>query len=90
MTKDEAEREVIRRWRALSVMERRTFAQAVEFAKSLANVIEFHTTGNIGKVMAAWLIRDVEQAGAALQTLDTRAGSSAGGHHRAETGARNR
>jgi hypothetical protein len=59
MTKDEAEREAIRRWRKLPVMDRQEFEQAFGFAALVEKEIDFRTMGNKIKVIAAWLIRDI-------------------------------
>ncbi|HWA19951.1 MAG TPA: hypothetical protein VG757_13235 [Devosia sp.] len=59
MTKDEAEREAIRRWRKLPVMERQEFEQAFGFAAQVEREFDFRTMGNKTKVIAAWLIRDI-------------------------------
>lgn len=59
LTKDEAHKEAIRRWRDLPVMDRQTYTQAQVFAASLAEEIDFRTMGNERKVIAAWLIRDM-------------------------------
>ncbi len=59
MTKDEAEREAIRRWRALPVMNRQTQSQAEVFAAALADELDFRTMGNERKVITAWLVRDI-------------------------------
>ena len=60
MTKDEARIEALRRWRALPQEERRTHAQAEIFAAALAEQLGFRTMGNERRVIAAWLIRDMD------------------------------
>jgi hypothetical protein len=65
LTKDEAYKEAIRRWRELPVMERQTYTQAQVFAASLADELDFRTMGNERKVIAAWLVRDIIAAQAA-------------------------
>lgn len=66
MTKQEAELESIRRWRAQPVMRRKRYQDAKEFAAKLRGDIEFRTMGDPEKIIASWLIRDIvrtEQAG---------------------------
>lgn len=60
MTKDQAERDSLARWRALPVSQRQTFAQAAAFAGELEAEFEFRTMGNTRRVITAWLIRDIE------------------------------
>lgn len=60
MTKDEARLEALRRWRALPEDDRRTVDQAQVFAAGLAEELDFRTMGNERKVIAAWLVRDIE------------------------------
>ena len=60
MTKDEARQESLRRWRALPEEERATIDQAQVFAAGLAEELDFRTMGNERKVIAAWLVRDIE------------------------------
>lgn len=60
MTKDEARQEALRRWRDLPEDERRTEDQAQVFAAGLAEELDFRTMGNERKVIAAWLVRDLE------------------------------
>ena len=62
MTKDEAKVEALRRWRALPEAERRTHDQAQVFAAGLAEELDFRTMGNERKVIAAWLVRDLDGA----------------------------
>ena len=42
-------------------MERQTTDQAQVFAASLADELDFRTMGNERKVIAAWLVRDIEK-----------------------------
>lgn len=60
MTKDEAKAEALRRWRELPEDERRTPDQAQVFAATLADQLDFRTMGNERKVIAAWLLRELE------------------------------
>ena len=59
MTKDEARQIAIRQWRELP-LENQVIENAVEFAKLIAPALEFETLGHREKIIAAWLIRDVE------------------------------
>ena len=69
MTKDEAKKEAIHRWRSLPVMSRRTHQQAEAFVRELARTISFHTMGSCERVMFAWLVRDIEDLEAIQETL---------------------
>ena len=60
MTKEEAFRQAIERWHALPAAERQTHTHAEVFAAALADELDFRTMGNSRKVIAAWLIRDLE------------------------------
>jgi hypothetical protein len=59
MTKEEAEREAIRRWHELPLSNQTTDV-AMEFAKVLFAALEFETLGDRQKIIAAWLVRDVQ------------------------------
>lgn len=69
MTKDEAHTEALRRWRELPIMKRQTHKQANEFAAALAVALDFHTMGSTERVIAAWLVRDIEEREGVLKTL---------------------
>ena len=58
MTKDEAEKEALKRWRELPLANQ-TVENAIEFAKVLLPALEFETLGSREKILAAWLIRDL-------------------------------
>ncbi len=72
MTKDEAHKRAIQRWRELPLMERQTHKQAQIFAASLADELDFRTMGNERKVIEAWLVRDIEKTKEAAAELDAR------------------
>ena len=72
LTKDEARKEVVRRWRALPVMQRQTHQQADAFATSLVGAIGFRTMGDPQKLIMAWLVRDLEEIAVALRTVEAR------------------
>ncbi len=78
MTKDEAQREVIRRWRELPVMNRQTHEEAQAFAERLTPAIAFHTVANRQRVIAAWLIRDIDQKDAAARILEAKSRAAQG------------
>ncbi len=61
MTKDEAHKEALKRWRELPIASRQTVSQALDFAKTLDAVLEFDTLGNRPRIIEAWLIRDLPQ-----------------------------
>ncbi len=67
MTKDEARQEALRRWHELPAAQRATQEQAQIFAASLADDLDFRTMGNERKVIAAWLVRDIEATGNKLE-----------------------
>jgi len=59
MTKDEAQAEALRSWRELPVSNQQS-ENAAEFAKVLLPALEFQTLGDREKIIAAWLVRDVQ------------------------------
>lgn len=59
MSKTDAEREAIQRWRALPKAERATNDQAALFARSLMDDIVFATSGDRYQFIKAWLQRDL-------------------------------
>lgn len=63
LTKDEAHHEAVRRWHELPPGERQTHVQAQVFAASLADDLDFRTMGNERKVIAAWLVREIDETG---------------------------
>lgn len=63
MTKEEAETEALKRWHELPVSNQ-TVDNATEFAKVLLPVLTFETLGHREKVIAAWLLRDVDRRNA--------------------------
>jgi hypothetical protein len=60
MTKNEARDEVLRRWHALPAEDRHTYQHAQVFAAAFAEDLDFRTMGNARKVIAAWLVQDLE------------------------------
>ena len=73
MTKDEAQREAMRRWRELPIMNRQTHKQAAQFAEVLAAELDFHTMGSKQRIIEAWLVRDIEEREGILRDLSTKA-----------------
>jgi hypothetical protein len=63
MTKGEAERECIRRWRELPRPERATLDQAAAFAEMLLAEMEFPTSGDRAHLIRSWLQRDLQLRG---------------------------
>ena len=63
MTKDEAEVECIRRWRALPRSERATLTQATAFADSLLAEIVFPTSGDRAHFIRGGVQRDLQLPG---------------------------
>jgi hypothetical protein len=59
MSKIEAERECIRRWRDLPRQERSTNDQAASFATRLMDDIDFPTSGDRHSFIRGWLQRDL-------------------------------
>jgi hypothetical protein len=58
MTKDEAERAAVRRWRALPADLRETADQAEAYAAVLVHDLEFPSVTGRERLIGAWLIRD--------------------------------
>lgn len=63
MTKGEAERECIRRWRDLPRQQRATLDQAAAFAASLVGEMDFPTSGDRAHFIRDWLQRDLQLRG---------------------------
>lgn len=63
LSKDEARREAIRRWHTLPESERRTELHARVFAAGLVDELDFRTMGNRRRVIEAWLMKDIAEAG---------------------------
>jgi hypothetical protein len=72
MTKDEAQREVVRHWRALPLATRQNHRHAAPFAQQLAESIGFETLGDRVRIIEGWIIRDMEQRDAVLREIDAR------------------
>ncbi len=62
MTKDEAEREAIRRFRMLPPHERQQYEDAEAYSRRLEMELDFPTVTNRQKLIAAWLIREMARA----------------------------
>jgi len=63
MLKADAERECIRRWRALPREQRSTLDQAAAFATSLVGEVDFPTSGDRAHFIRGWLLRDLQLRG---------------------------
>jgi hypothetical protein len=61
MTKQDAEREAIRRWYALPAHQRETQDDAAAYSHRLAGELDFHSVSSRQKLIAAWLIREIAQ-----------------------------
>jgi hypothetical protein len=61
MTKDEARREAIRRWLLLPPYQRETYSDAEAYAERLEAELDFHTITNRQKLIAAWLILELDR-----------------------------
>ncbi|MEQ1902237.1 MAG: hypothetical protein ABL866_16070 [Devosia sp.] len=59
MSKAEAERECIRKWRQLPKAERASLDQAAAFATKLLDEINFATSGDRYHFIRGWLQRDL-------------------------------
>jgi hypothetical protein len=59
MSKDDAEREAIRRWRQLPADLRETADQAEAYAAILVRELEFPTVTGRERLIGAWLIREI-------------------------------
>ena len=70
MDKSAAQKEALRLWRALPLLERQNHRQAVAFAARIAHGLEFDTLGDHDKVVEGWLVRDLLQTEEALRLVD--------------------
>jgi hypothetical protein len=77
MTKDEAERETVRRWRLLPPHQRTSYEDAEAYSHRLADELEFPSIMSRQRLIAAWLIRDVARHRAELQAETSESASSA-------------
>jgi hypothetical protein len=80
MTKEEAQREAVRRWRELPVTNQQ-LENVPEFARLLLPALTFDTLGDRERIIAAWLVRDIEQRNRVLRTIDGKAAT-----HRSDRG----
>ena len=62
VTKDEAQAEALRRWHDLPDDERQTPMHAQVLAAALAEELDFRTMANSRKIIAAWILRDMQDA----------------------------
>ena len=66
LSKQDAEREAIRRWYQLPAEDRQTQDDAANYSHRLATELDFDSVTTKQKLIAAWLIREMEQ----LRDLD--------------------
>ena len=59
MSKDEAEREAIRRWYLLPEHQRRTYEDAEAYGLRLDLELDFHSVTLRSRLIGAWLIREL-------------------------------
>ena len=59
--KQDAEREAIRRWYLLPAEERQTQDDGANYSHRLAGELDFESITTKQKLIAAWLIREIEQ-----------------------------
>lgn len=60
MDKAEAKRAALNLWRELPAQNRSDAHHAIEFAKLIARQLPFETLGDHDKIVAAWLIQDIQ------------------------------
>lgn len=65
LEKAEAKRAALQLWRELPAQNRSDVQHAVEFARLIARQLPFETLGDHDKIVAAWLIRDIQPSGVA-------------------------
>ena len=62
MDKAAAEKEALSLWRELPKQNRSERAHAIAFAELIAKRLPFETLGDHDKIVAAWLLRDLERS----------------------------
>lgn len=78
MTKDEAQFEALKQWRALPPQSRRTVSDAQAFGETLAMQLTFPTLGNAKAMLVAWLVRDLDHLEVAMLAAKQNSKSSTG------------
>ena len=61
MDKADAEKEALRLWHELPEQNRSDADHAIAFAELIAKRLPFHTVGNHDRIVAAWLLRDLQR-----------------------------
>ena len=62
LDRQDAEREVIRRWYLLPPFQRQSYEDAEAYAARLVQELEFYTVTSRQRLIAAWLIRELHRA----------------------------
>ena len=62
MDKAEAEQEALRLWHELPEENRSDQEHAIAFAELIAKRLPFRTVANHDKIVAAWLLRDLQRS----------------------------
>lgn len=73
LSKQDAEREVLRRWYLLPPDQRGSYEHAEAYSKRLDIELEFRTMTSKQKLIAAWLIREVDRVAHAGDERQARA-----------------
>ena len=61
LSRQDAEREVIRRWYLLPPFQRQTYEDAEAYAARLVQELDFYTVTSRQRLIAAWMIRDLQR-----------------------------
>jgi hypothetical protein len=61
LSRQDAEREVIRRWYLLPPFQRQTYEDAEAYAARLVQELEFYTVTSRQRLIAAWMIRELQR-----------------------------
>ena len=77
MDKAVAQKEAIRLWRDLPVLQRATHKQAVAFAAQIAPQIQFESFGDHRKIVEGWLVREFFASDAAIKPFRTKVANNA-------------
>ncbi len=73
LSKQDAEREVLRRWSQLPPHQRLSYEDAEAYAKRLDAELDFRTMTSKEKLIAAWLIREIDRVNRAPDRTEARA-----------------
>jgi hypothetical protein len=61
LNRQDAEREVIRRWYLLPAFQRQSYEDAEAYATRLDQELDFYTVTSRQRLIAAWLIRELQR-----------------------------